>query len=131
MRALVLPRAAIVILGAALVAGCTAAVEPSGTPRFAVTRSWSTGYEESADIYADGRVVMHHGDNVERFALPAAQMLELDAAAAAPVAPGSNADDPIVGVTIGSSAPVRPARSEPGTLAELLGRLLDVHTLHP
>jgi hypothetical protein len=57
-------------------------------------------------------------------------MAELAAAANAPVDAGSNSDDPILGVTIGSDEEVRPAALTPGSIAELLNRLLDAHTLH-
>jgi hypothetical protein len=116
---------------AALAAGCSVPSAPSGPARYVITRSWSTGYNEDAFVYADGRVVMHHGVNVERITLPVGQVQELDAAAASPVAPGSNADDPISGITARTSATVRPAGLRPGSLAELLNRILDAHTLHP
>ncbi|RLT24282.1 MAG: hypothetical protein DWI51_00550 [Chloroflexi bacterium] len=105
--------------------------EPTGTPLYAVTRSWSNGIEESASIYADGRIVMHHSEHMERVTIPADQMTELAAAAAAGVAPGSNGDNPILGVSINGAAPVRPAANVPGSLTALLNLLLDSHTLHP
>jgi hypothetical protein len=116
---------------AAFAAGCSAPAASLGPARYVVTRSWSTGYNEDAAIYADGRVVMHHGVNEERITLPIEQVHELDTAAASPIEPGSNDDDPIIGVTVGSAATVRPARLRPGSLAELLNRILDSHTLHP
>ncbi|MGI9095753.1 MAG: hypothetical protein ACR2JL_00315 [Candidatus Limnocylindrus sp.] len=106
--------------------------EPTGTPLYVVTRSWSNGIEESASIYRDGRIVMHHSDHMERVTIPADQMSELaTAAAAAGVVPGSNADNPILGVSIDGAAPVRPAANVPGSLTALLNLLLDSHTLHP
>ena len=115
-----------------LVAGCGgSASEPSGTPLYVVTRSWSNGIEESAKIYADGRIVMSHGEHGERITIPADQMSELAAAAAAGVAAGSNSDDPILGVTLGDAPAVRPAAKGPGSITELLNLLLDSHTLHP
>ena len=121
-----------VLLLAALLAACGgSSAEPTGTPLYTVTRSWSNGIEETAQIYADGRIVMHHGEHVERVTIPADQIAELATAASAGVAQGSNSDSPILGVTIGDGAAVRPAANVPGSLAALLNLLLDSHTLHP
>lgn len=110
---------------------CSSSAEPTGTPAYAVTRSWSNGYEESALIYADGRSIMTHGQLIERIQLPADQMALLAAAADLEIPVGTNNDDPIVGVTIGSGAQVRPAGLFKDSLPELLNRLLDSHTLFP
>ena len=110
---------------------CSSASEPTGTAAYAVTRSWSNGYEESALIFADGRSIMTHGQLIERIKLPADQMALLAAAAALEIPAGTNNDDPILGVTIGDSAQVRPAGLLKDSLPELLNRLLDSHTLFP
>ena len=119
------------LLLALLVAACSSGPEATGPAAYVITRSWSSGDEESGTVYADGHVVMDHGDHVERVILPEDQMQELAAAAALGVAPGSNGSDPIVGVTVGIDAPVSPADLSEGSLAELLNRVLDSHTLHP
>jgi hypothetical protein len=87
--------------------------------------------EEQAVVYSDGRAVMTHGEFTERVTLPADQMAELAAAAALEIPAGTNSDDPIIGVTIGSGTPLRPAGLTKDALPELLNRLLDSHTLHP
>ena len=110
---------------------CSSAAEPSGTPAYTVTRSWSNGYEESALVYADGRINMTHGQYIERITLPADQMATLAAAAAREIPVGANNDDPILGVTVGAGETVRPAGLELDSLPELLNRLLDSHTLNP
>ncbi len=110
---------------------CSSASEPTGTAAYAVTRSWSNGYEESALIFADGRSIMTHGQLIERIKLPADQMALLAAAAALEIPAGTNNDDPILGVTIGSGAQVRPAGLLKDSLPELLNRILDSHTLFP
>ena len=110
---------------------CSSAAEPSGTPAYTVTRSWSNGYEESAVVYADGRTIMTHGEYSEKFTLPADQMAALVAAAALEIPAGANSDDPIIGVAIGAGAPIRPAGLTKESLPELLNRLLDSHTLNP
>ena len=109
---------------------CSATPEPSGSLLYVATRSWSNGMEERVEVFSDGKTIMTHGDYDERVTLPGDQMSELAAAAALPVDAGSNSDDPILGVTIGSSAEVRPAALTPGSIAELLNKLLDSHTLH-
>ena len=119
------------LIAVASLAACSAATEPTGTPAYTVTRSWSNGMEEKAMIYADGRSVMTHGEYTERITLPADQMAVLAAAAALEIPAGSNSDDPIIGVSIGDAAPVRPAGLTTDSLPELLNRLLDSHTLHP
>jgi hypothetical protein len=110
---------------------CSSAAEPSGTPAYTVTRSWSNGYEESALVYADGRSIMTHGQYIERITLPADQMATLAAAAALGIPAGANSDDPILGVTVGAGEMVRPAGLKLDSLPELLNRLLDSHTLNP
>jgi hypothetical protein len=119
------------IVAATSLVACSSDAEPSGTPAYTVTRSWSNGMEETASVYADGRVIMDHGDHTERVTIPADQMAELAAAAALEIPAGANSDDPIIGVTIGSGTPVRPAGLTKDALPELLNRLLDSHTLHP
>ena len=85
--------------------------------------------EERVEVYADGRTIMTHGDFEERITVPSDQMTELAAAATTPADAGSNSDDPILGVVVGSTAEVRPAALTPGSISELLNRLLDSHTL--
>jgi hypothetical protein len=119
------------LIAVASLAACSAATEPTGTPAYTVTRSWSNGMEEKAVVYADGRTIMTHGEYTERIALPADQMAVLAAAAALEIPAGANSDDPILGVTVGDSAPVRPAGLPTDSLPELLNRLLDSHTLNP
>jgi hypothetical protein len=119
------------LIAVASLAACSAATEPTGTPLYTVTRSWSNGMEEKALVYADGRSVMTHGEYTERITLPADQMTVLAAAAALEIPAGANSDDPILGVSIGDSAPVRPAGLTKDSLPELLNRLLDSHTLFP
>lgn len=126
LTALLLTLVAATSLGA-----CSTATEPTGTPAYTVTRSWSNGMEEQAVVYADGRTVMTHEQHSERVTLPADQMATLAAAAALEIPAGANSDDPIIGVTIGAGAPIRPAGLTKDSLPELLNRLLDSHTLNP
>jgi len=119
------------LVTAASLVACSSATEPSGTPAYTITRSWSNGMEEQGLIYPDGRIVMTHGEYTERVTLPADQMVELAAAAALEIPVGTNSDDPIIGVTIGDGPVVRPAGLQQDSLPELLNRLLDSHTLHP
>jgi hypothetical protein len=119
------------LVAATSLGACGAAAEPTGTPAYTVTRSWSNGYEESALVYADGRSLMTHGLYKERLTLPADQMAMLAAAAALEIPAGANSDDPILGVAIGAGAPIRPAGLTKDSLPELLNRLLDSHTLFP
>jgi len=119
------------LVTAASLVACSSAAEPTGTPAYTVTRSWSNGMEEQGLIYPDGRIVMTHGAYTERVTLPADQMAELAAAAALEIPAGTNSDDPIIGVTIGDGPVVRPAGLQQDSLPELLNRLLDSHTLHP
>ena len=121
----------LVLVAATSLVACSSAAEPTGTPAYTITRSWSNGYEEQARIYVDGRIVMNHGEFTERVTLPADQMAELAAAAALEIPAGTNSDDPIIGVKIGDGAVVRPAGLQQDSLPELLNRLLDSHTLHP
>jgi len=119
------------LVAATSLAACSSVAEPTGTPAYTITRSWSNGMEETATVYADGRVIMDHGDHTERVTIPADQMAELAAAAALEIPAGANSDDPIIGVSIGAGAPIRPAGLTKDALPELLNRLLESHTLHP
>ena len=119
------------LIAVASLAACSTAAEPTGTPAYTVTRSWSNGMEEEALVYADGRTVMTHGEYSEKVTLPADQMAALAAAAVLEIPAGANSDDPIIGVAIGDGAPIRPAGLTKGSLPELLNRLLDSHTLNP
>lgn len=119
------------LIAVASLAACSTAAEPTGTPAYTVTRSWSNGMEEKAVVYADGRTIMTHGEYSEKVTLPADQMAALAAAAVLEIPAGANSDDPILGVSIGDSAPVRPAGLTKDSLPELLNRLLDSHTLFP
>ena len=119
------------LIAVASLGACSTAAEPTGTPAYTVTRSWSNGMEEKAVVYADGRTIMTHGEYTERVTLPADQMAALAAAAAREIPIGANSDDPILGVTVGAGETVRPAGLEPDSLPELLNRLLDSHTLNP
>jgi hypothetical protein len=119
------------LIAVASLGACSTAAEPTGTPAYTVTRSWSNGMEEKAVVYADGRTIMTHGEYTERVTLPADQMAALAAAAVREIPIGANSDDPIIGVTVGAGETVRPAGLEPDSLPELLNRLLDSHTLNP
>jgi len=119
------------LIAVASLGACSTAAEPTGTPAYTVTRSWSNGMEEKAMVYADGRTIMTHGEYTERVTLPADQMAALAAAAVREIPIGANSDDPILGVTVGAGETVRPAGLEPDSLPELLNRLLDSHTLNP
>lgn len=118
-------------LAVLLLAGaCTSEPAPSASLLYTATRSWSNGMEERVEVYADGRTIMTHGDYEERITLPSDQMVELASAATTPADAGNNSDDPILGVIVGSEGEVRPAALTPGSIAELLNKLLDAHTLH-
>ena len=119
------------LVAATSLGACSTAAEPTGTPAYTVTRSWSNGMEEKAVVYADGRTIMTHGEYSEKVTLPADQMAALVAAAAREIPVGANSDDPILGVTVGAGETVRPAGLELDSLPELLNRLLDSHTLNP
>ena len=58
-------------------------------------------------------------------------MAALANAAALEIPAGSNSDDPIIGVSVGDAAPIRPAGLTKDSLPELLNRLLDSHTIFP
>jgi hypothetical protein len=119
------------LIAVASLAACSTAAEPTGTPAYTVIRSWSNGMEEKAVVYADGRTVMTHGEYSEKVTLPADQMAALAAAAVLEIPAGANSDDPIISITIGAGAPIRPAGLTKDSLPELLNRLLDSHTLNP
>jgi hypothetical protein len=119
--------------GLLTVAGACAGeeVRTVGRVTYTITRSWSNGMVEKAEVYGNGAVVMEHGDYTEKLRLPEDQLAQLRAAAEGGVAPGNNSDDPVIGVTVSGSDEVRPAALTEGSLADLLNRLLNDHTLNP
>ena len=119
------------LVAATSLGACSTAAEPTGTPAYTVTRSWSNGMEEKAVVYADGRTIMTHGEYSEKVTLPADQMAALVAAAALEIPAGANSDDPIISITIGAGRIGAPAGLTKDSLPELLNRLLDSHTLNP
>lgn len=106
-------------------------VKPVGRLAYSITRTWSNGNVERADVYGNGAVVMEHGDYTEKIKLPEEQMALLRSAADGGVAAGASGGDPVVAITIQGGDEVRPAAITEGSLAELLNRLLDDHTLAP
>ena len=130
LKALLLGLAVMILSGA-----CTEEVKPVGRLAYTITRTWSNGMVEKGQVYTNGALIMSHGDFTERIMLPPEQLDEIKAAAKADakngVMLGSNSDDPVIGIKIGSGEEVRPAALTEGSLAALLNLLLDSHTLHP
>jgi hypothetical protein len=120
---------AVVIL-AAMVLGCGAAAgedDPGWFVRY--ERVWADGLRERETIWPDGRLLMRHGDHLERLTLAAADVDRLQTALDHDVPVGSPDDSPQRTITLGDGTVIGAARPDPGTITELLDRLLDRHTL--
>ena len=126
------PRALVLaLLGLALLVGC-ASIGPGGGDRPTLVR-----YErifpgravEQQTIFTDGSVEMLHGEVRERLTLSAADLERIQSALRSEIPVGSPDDSPKRTLTLGDGTVIVAPRPEPGTVTELLERLLDRHSL--
>jgi hypothetical protein len=128
LRALLVVVAVVTL--AAAVLGCGAAAGEDDQGWFVrYERVWADGLRERETIWPDGRLLMKHGDYLERLTLTAADVDRLQTALEDDIAVGSPDDSPKRTITLGDGTVIAAARPEPGTITDLLDRLLDRHTL--
>ena len=122
---------AMLLLIAGLVAGCgsTAGEDEAGWfVRY--ERVWPDGLTERETIWPDGRLLMHHGEHLERLTIEAEDVARIQAALEEDIPRASEDDSPRRTVTLPSGEEIV-TRPDRGSAIELLERLLDRHTLDP
>lgn len=92
-------------------------------------RVWPDGRIEQQTIYADGRIEMKHGETLERITIPAEDVTRIQDALKADIPIGSPDDSPRRTLTLADGTVIQAPRPEPGTVTDLLERLLDSHLL--
>jgi hypothetical protein len=126
-RATLVAVALVTLVGVLVACGSTAGEdEPGWLVRY--ERVWPDGYTERETVWPDGRVLMRHGEHLERLRLEDADVERLRVALEGDLPAGSPDDSPRRTVTLEGREP-QPSRPEPGSATELLERLLDRHTL--
>jgi hypothetical protein len=94
-------------------------------------RAWPDGMSERQEIWPDGRLLMWHGEHLERLTIDDDDVLRLQSALEADIPVGTADDEPRRVLTLEDGSVIEFVRPEPGSAAELLERLLDRHTLDP
>jgi hypothetical protein len=118
----------LLIVLVAILAGCGPGGDGDDGP-LAVYRRVAGGTTEETTVYADGRVLMKHGEYVERFTVPAEDVEQLRAALQAPAPTGAPGDGLERSLTLPDGTVVESPLPEEGTAAGLLERLTSTHSL--
>lgn len=121
----------VLLVGALLmsVSACSPGGSASDAPLVVYTRVWPDGLIEETTVHADGRVLMRHGDRLERFTLDEADVELLRTALAGDLPVGASDDGPERTLTMGDGRVIESPRPEHGNAAELLDRLTETHRL--
>jgi hypothetical protein len=117
------------IIAILLVAGCSASGGGDGPRLLSYQRQWPDGKIEQETIYTNGHIEMKHGDYLERISIGASDVSRLKDALAKPIPTGSPDDSPKRTLTLPDGTVIGAPRPDPGSVTELLERLLDTHTL--
>lgn len=94
-------------------------------------RVWPDGLAEHQTIWPDGRVLMRHGQTLERLTLDGEDVERIEGALEGEIPVGSPDDSPVRTLTLGDGTVIEAPRPDPGSATELLERLLDRHSLEP
>ncbi|MFO1540804.1 MAG: hypothetical protein ACKOTZ_10270 [Chloroflexota bacterium] len=93
------------------------------------TRDWPDGYREEMTIAADGKMLMRHGEYLERLVLPEADLAAVRAALTETIPAGDLTVSPDRTIVLADGTTIAHAQPDPGSLTELLDRLMDTHKL--
>lgn len=133
MRAFRLLALLLVLAGLLAACGGGGAPAPTGSaatgPVVGYVRTWPDGLREELTIDPDGRMLMKHGEHLERLVLEPAQLERVEAALAAGVVAGDPEASPERVVTLADGTVVTDADPAPGSAVELLDQLIDTHSL--
>jgi hypothetical protein len=121
---------AVVLLVALLTAG-TLLVACGSSAATVVTydRDWPDGYHEELTLMDDGRVFMHHGDTLEHLTISAADVQRIRDGLAAGITEGDQGDTLVRSIVLANGTKHSPVKVVPGSVVELLERLLTTHSL--
>ena len=130
----VVQRATCVLVMVMLIAACSSgAADEASTDVDGVlveyTRVWPDGLTEREVVASDGGIMMWHGDHLERFTLPAGDIDLIREALAAEIPVGSPDDSPARTLILEDGSVIAAPRPEPGSVTELLERLMETHSL--
>ena len=117
------------VLLALLLAACSPDASGLGPTLVRYERVWPDGKVEEQTIDTSGKVLMKHGDVLERLTLDADDLALIEAALEQPIPTGSPDDSPKRTLELGDGRVIEAPRPEPGTATELLEQLMDTHSL--
>ena len=112
-----------------LLMGCSTSGGGDGTRVLSYQRVWPDGKVEQQTIWSNGRIEMKHGDMLERVTIPSTDVTRIQDALKQPIPTGSPDDSPKRTLTLADGTVITAPRPDPGTVTELLERLLDTHSL--
>jgi len=92
-------------------------------------RVWPDGLTEVEAITTDGKVFMTHGASLERFTLDADDVERIREALEADIPTGSAEDQPKRTLILADGTVIEAPRPDPGTITDLLDRLMSTHQL--
>jgi hypothetical protein len=126
--------ASVAALLSVLIVACTSGESADPFGSFGETlvryvRVWPDGLTEEQAIASDGRVLMKHGDRLERLTLAAEDVDRLREALEATIPIGSADDQPQRTLILADGTVIDAPRPAPGTITELMDRLMDTHRL--
>jgi hypothetical protein len=92
-------------------------------------RVWPDGRIEEQTIDTSGKILMKHGDVLERLTLSAEDVATIEAALEQPIPTGSPDDSPKRTIELSDGTEIDAPRPDEGTVTLLLENLMDSHTL--
>ena len=121
------------ILVSVLVVACSAgeggdAVDTDGA-LVRYVRVWDDGFTEEQTIEPDGRVLMQHGDTLERLTLEPDELDSIREALEREIPTGTPDDRPQRTLILADGTVIDAPRPEPGTITQLMDQLMDSHSL--
>jgi hypothetical protein len=122
-----------VALGPLLLALALAACSPDasglGPTLVRYERVWPDGRVEEQTIDTSGKVLMKHGDVLERLTLTADDVAIIEAALEDPIPTGSPEDSPRRTIELADGTEILAPRLDEGTVTKLLDNLMNTHRL--
>lgn len=117
------------VLAACSVGGTSDSPDGSGDALVTYVRVWEDGFTEEQSVAPDGRVLMKHGDTLERFTLPSEDVEAIRVALEGDIPTGTADDRPQRTLILADGTVIEAPRPEPGTITELMDQLMDRHSL--
>jgi hypothetical protein len=121
--------AVLVGLVALALVGCSADAGGLGPTLVRYERVWPDGRVEEQTIDTSGKVLMKHGEVLERLTLTGDDVATIEAALERPIPTGSPDDSPKRTIELADGTEIDAPRPDEGTVTALLEHLMDTHTL--